>query len=270
MPKQFADDFPDEGSHLERYAQTLRGVEINSSFYRPHQAKTYRRWSEETPAEFQFAVKMTSQFTHDQRLAVSRSELAEWLLPVSELGDKLGALLVQLPPSLDFDKKTAETFFANLRREFDGLVALEPRHVAWTKPSVLKLLDRYTITKVEADPERCPVPETEIRKKQARYLRLHGYPKMYKSDYSQEYLEAWAQEFAAHPSPKSWIIFDNTTYGFATRNAVELQALIDFQDAIVGSPVSSSSRRLSRRKAGATTNMVPTVTKQTTAPKTAD
>ena len=53
--RELQSHFPDSGTHLERYAQRLPAVEINSSFYRPHQVKTYARWSDCTPDAFRKA-----------------------------------------------------------------------------------------------------------------------------------------------------------------------------------------------------------------------
>ncbi|MDQ7248185.1 DUF72 domain-containing protein [Dongia sedimenti] len=57
MPARYSADFADEGSHLQRYAQRLSGVEINSSFHRPHRRGVYERWAAATPADFRFSVK---------------------------------------------------------------------------------------------------------------------------------------------------------------------------------------------------------------------
>lgn len=257
IPKIASSRFPLEGSHLQRYAQRLNGVEINSSFYRPHRAKTYKRWSEETEAGLKFAVKMSKTFTHEKRLDVEDAELKLWLAPVGELGTKLGALLVQIPPKLEFDRLVANSFFKNLRELTDVMIAFEPRHVSWTSSEAKHLLEFYDITKVEADPERCPMA---IDKSKPRYIRLHGSPDIYKSNYDQRTLKRWADDLAS--SPRSWIIFDNTTFGCATLNA------LDLKDQFEAS--SSSSRKFSRRKRGATKNIATTVSKLIVAPKTAD
>ena len=60
--------FPPEGSHLERYACVFGAVEINSSFYRSHQAKTWQRWGQCVPADFRFSVKIPRTITHDAKL----------------------------------------------------------------------------------------------------------------------------------------------------------------------------------------------------------
>jgi len=67
--------FPGDGTHLARYARVLSCVEINSSFYRAHCRETYRRWAQETPSRFQFAVKLPREITHDGRLLRSRAIL---------------------------------------------------------------------------------------------------------------------------------------------------------------------------------------------------
>jgi uncharacterized protein YecE (DUF72 family) len=148
IPKTSMTEFPQVGSHLQRYSESLNAVEINSSFYRPHQAKTYKRWADESAAQFTFAVKLAKQFTHERKLEVEQENLADWLTPVRDLGDKFGALLVQIPPKQEFNLEIANSFFKNLRAEFDGLIALEPRHFSWTTKDARELLGFYDITKV--------------------------------------------------------------------------------------------------------------------------
>src|SRR3984957_19162317 len=68
VPSRYAAEIPAGGSHLERYARRFDAVEINSSFYRSHQRKTYERWAQSTPQGFRFSVKVPKAMTHDQRL----------------------------------------------------------------------------------------------------------------------------------------------------------------------------------------------------------
>ena len=112
LPAAVRNDFPPGDSLLERYAHVFDAVEINSSFYRPHQIKTYARWAASTPADFRFAVKMPREITHERRLVNVDAILGGFLSEAAGLGDKLGAVLVQLAPSLTFDPGVAATFFA--------------------------------------------------------------------------------------------------------------------------------------------------------------
>src|SRR5690349_23923685 len=108
IPARFADAFPGTGSHLERYARRFDAAEINSSFYRPHRPETYARWAASVPDGFRFAVKVPREVTHRRRLAGAADVLDRFLGEAGALGEKLGPLLVQLPPSLAFDAATAE------------------------------------------------------------------------------------------------------------------------------------------------------------------
>ena len=69
VPRATWPEFPDAGTHLQRYAARFNAVEINSSFYRPHQTATYARWAASVPDPFRFSVKLPKTITHQQRLA---------------------------------------------------------------------------------------------------------------------------------------------------------------------------------------------------------
>src|SRR5215213_7944249 len=105
IPRPSAHRFAGPGTHLERYARIFGGAEINSSFHRPHAASTYARWAASTPPDFRFAVKLPRVITHDQKLRRVRLPLERFLAEIAGLGPKCGPLLVQLPPSLAFDRR---------------------------------------------------------------------------------------------------------------------------------------------------------------------
>jgi uncharacterized protein YecE (DUF72 family) len=126
-----ASRFPLDGSHLQRYAQVLDCVEINSSFYRPHQPSTYARWAASVPEHFRFSVKLPRSITHERRLRDCAAELDRFAGEVMQLGNKLGCVLVQLPPSLRFEADVASAFFHALRQRVDGMLACEARHPSW-------------------------------------------------------------------------------------------------------------------------------------------
>ena len=109
LPRDVAHQFPGEGPHLERYARQFACVEINTSFYRSHRAETYARWAGMTPPQFRFAVKLPRTITHDAALRGTRRPLRGFLEETAGLGDRLGVLLVQLPPSLAWDARVART-----------------------------------------------------------------------------------------------------------------------------------------------------------------
>lgn len=132
VPRAAGGAFPGEGSHLERYARVLPCAEINSSFHRPHTHAVYARWAAATPPAFRFSVKVPRAITHEARLRRARRPLEVLFRDqVSGLGEKLGPVLVQLPPSLEFDPRVARRFFSIIREMHAGPLVCEPRHETW-------------------------------------------------------------------------------------------------------------------------------------------
>lgn len=222
LPRAWWPQFPPEGSHLQRYAARLNAVEINSSFYRPHQAGTYARWAASVPADFRFSVKLPKTITHEQRLQGCAPLLETFLAQVANLGDKLGCLLVQLPPSLAFDAPTARDFLATLRQRHAGAVALEPRHASWFTPEADGLLDDWQVSRVLADPLVHEAGRRPGGFRQLVYVRLHGSPRMYYSAYAPDRLERLIVRLqrAADAGRQVWCIFDNTAEGAAVGDAL--------------------------------------------------
>ena len=217
------DAFPCEGSHLERYAAVLPAVEINTSFYRPHKPETYARWRDSVPDDFRFSVKMPRTITHEARLRNIDTLLARFLYEASHLGDKLGCILVQLPPSLAFDVSTAWSFFDLLKRSSHVAIACEPRHRSWFGSEAVALLGEFGIARVDADP--APVAHaTPAIAVDTVYIRLHGSPQIYHSPYEERDLDSLAYEIEGHREAGRtvWCVFDNTASGAALPNALSL------------------------------------------------
>ena len=225
VPKQHAAEFPGAGTHLERYARRFRCVEINSSFYRPHLEKTYARWAASVPPTFRFAVKLPREITHRRKLIGATKSLDRFLVEIKPLGEKLGPILVQLPPSLRCEPAVASAFLEALRTRFDGGVVCEPRHPSWFGGATDAMLARFRVARVAADPPPAPGADLPGGWPGIVYRRLHGSPKVYFSPYSANALDqiAGAMREAAAQAQEIWCIFDNTAAGEAVRDALGLQ-----------------------------------------------
>ena len=213
-----------QGSHLERYASRLPAVEINSSFYRSHQPSTYARWADAVPPGFTFAVKAPKLLTHERRLADTGPDLTAFLREASGLGEKLGCVLVQLPPSLAYEPRTVETFLTAIRARHRGPMAFEPRHATWFSEAADRRLHAHRVGRVLADPVCAQGAEEPGGWDQTLYMRLHGSPTMYHSSYDEWYLDRVAARMVAalRHADAVWCIFDNTARGAATVNALAL------------------------------------------------
>lgn len=221
VPSAYRPAFGEGGSALARYATRLNCVEINSSFYRPHQRKTYERWAETVPADFQFSLKMPKAITHEQALRRCSGLLDRFMDQCLGLGPKLGVLLIQLPPSLAFDARAASTFFAMAKRREPRSTHLvcEPRHSTWLSRPASDILARHGINRVGADPDPLGMGGAPSDFGTCRYWRLHDSPRIYYSNYSDEALDELAQKTYA-PRLPTWVIFDNTAAGHAVGNAM--------------------------------------------------
>jgi uncharacterized protein YecE (DUF72 family) len=227
LPRTSAMHFPDEGTQLQRYARVMRGVEINTSAYRDHSAATYGKWARQTPRQFRFAVKLPQAITHDTRLRAARKPLAEFLEAVSALGQRLGPLVVQLPPSLVFEARVARTFFELLRNQHKGFVVCEPRHPSWFDPKANDLLTRLRVARVAADPAISPAAAIPGGWPGILYFRLHGSPRKYWSVYEKQQVAEWTALLKSGPTrTPRWCVFDNTASGGAAGNALQMRGLL--------------------------------------------
>lgn len=222
IPSRYKQTLPGAGSQLERYAQRLNAVEINSSFHRHHRVQTYERWAACVPADFRFSVKVPRALTHAGDLTPVPEVLDRFSDEVRGLGDKLGVLLVQLPPSLAFDESVVSQFMSALRKRIDVRLACEPRHPSWGLRRADSVLADLAVARVAADPAAWPGAGEPGGWRELAYFRWHGQPRKYYSDYNKErlgYLRrqvAVASEHATHV----WSIFDNTVLGCALGNAL--------------------------------------------------
>ena len=220
--------FPEGGSSLERYSAVLPCAEINSSFHRSHRPATFARWADAVPASFRFSAKLSKSVTHNQRLRDTSLLIDQFLAETAGLGTKLGALLVQLPPSLAFDAEVAEPFFAELRGRTVTRLACEPRHGSWLEPDADALLAAFGVARVAADPAKHPLFAQPGGCRSFVYYRLHGSPVPYRSSYEPERLQAYAAALQKEREAGKdvWCIFDNTASSAALGNALSIRDIL--------------------------------------------
>jgi len=215
--------FLGEGSGLERYARRFDGVEVNSSFHRPHRASTWARWAASVPDGFRFSVKIPKTITHVGKLR-DLDPLTAFAEDIAPLGAKLAVLLVQLPPKLAFEADVAERFFSTLRHTIDADIVCEPRNPSWFEDEANGMLERLRIGRVAADPAPVEAAAQPGGWRGLPYWRLHGSPAMYRSSYSDAQIDRYAQQIsgAVAQGLRPWCVFDNTAASAATGNALSL------------------------------------------------
>jgi uncharacterized protein YecE (DUF72 family) len=228
VPRDVADQFPSEGTALQRYAARFRCAEINSSFHRSHRPETWTRWADSVPEDFRFSAKLSKEITHKRKLIDCEALLAAAVDEMSTLRSRLSIILVQLPPSLAYDGEVAADFFQSLRSHWKGAVACEPRHPSWFEPEAETLLADFRIARVAADPARVDAASRPGGWPGLVYYRLHGSPVPYRSSYDDGRLEDYAAAIrrSAGEAEQVWCIFDNTASSAAGRDALKLITLL--------------------------------------------
>lgn len=131
---------------LKLYSSVFDAVEIDSSFYRIPNQFMIDQWKKNTPDGFLFCPKFPKKITHDSKLQNVSSTLNFFYRTISGFGDKLGPLVVQLPPSFKYDKgmPVLESFVSELKKGIRH--SIEFRHKSWFRDEVYKLLEDHNVS----------------------------------------------------------------------------------------------------------------------------
>ncbi|MGB9378029.1 MAG: DUF72 domain-containing protein [Mycobacteriales bacterium] len=208
---------------LEYYAERFATVEVNNAFYRLPEKSVFESWRSRTPDDFCVVVKASRYLTHIKRLRDPEEPVARLMERAAGLGDRLGPVLLQLPPTLQAD---ADLLVACLRC-FDPSVrlAVEPRHDSWWVPEVRSVLERHNVALCWAD--RLGRPVTPLwRTADWGYLRLHeGQARPWPS-YGRQALRTWALRLADTWTADEdvFVFFNNDPGAAAIDNAVTFAA----------------------------------------------
>lgn len=221
IPSAIADQFPSEGTGLERYATRFRAAEINSSFHRPHRASTWQRWRDSVPNDFRFSVKLPKTITHSRKLVDCTGEIGAFLDQANLLDDKLAVLLVQLPPKLEFNAGTLADFIGTLRPLTSAAIACEPRNLSWFEADAEEVLRELRVARVAADPALSEPAARPGGWRALAYWRLHGSPVIYRSSYADR-IDQIASALRTDDTQDCWCIFDNTASSAGAEDALRL------------------------------------------------
>ena len=210
---------------LEAYAEGFATVESNAAFYRLPERRTFGDWAARTPPDFVMAVKVSRYLTHVRRLREPAEAVARFVDRVAGLGDKLGPVLLQLPPQLRCDPERLDAALAEFPPEFR--VAVEFRHPTWFVDEVRALLTERRAALCLADRRR---PLTPLWKTTAwTYLRFHEGRASPAPCYGSTALRTWALRLAEGwgPDADCWVYFNNDPRGCAPRDAARFAGVVE-------------------------------------------
>ena len=209
---------------LRYYSQEFACVEVNMTFYRMPKQQTVAGWAAATPERFRFCVKLNRTITHLARLRDARSRIPSFVDAMAPLGNKLGALLMQLPPSLAYDLDLLEQALAAFPPKIR--VAVEFRHDSWWRDETLECLADHRAALCYADRAETHLSPLWVTTSWC-YARLHEGAGEDAPSYTQERLLEWAGLLAANGRPsEGFFFFNNDTRGCAVRDARRLRSII--------------------------------------------
>ncbi len=169
------------------YAGVFDTVEINNTFYRLPEARTFKAWCKQAPAGFLYAVKANRYLTHQKKLKDARAPLKKFLSRAQYLEEHLGPILYQLPARWHLNLERLESFLDLLPE--DLIHIFEFRDQTWMVEEVFRCLEARGISFCAHDMSGLNVPRLAIGK--VAYVRLHGTGEKYQGGYSEPILRSW-------------------------------------------------------------------------------
>ena len=209
---------------LEYYAQHFDTVEINNTFYHMPREQTMINWCDKVPPNFLFAVKASRYITHIKKLRNTTEEVARFLALAGLLGDRLGPILYQLPPSLRKNLQRLDEFILSLPNR--DCAVFEFRDKSWYDQETFDLMNERGVALCVHDMGDKAPPRLVTG--HVAYVRFHGTSGRYAGNYPDSMLQDWADWLKAQiPNVRAiHAYFNNDVSGHALNNARTLRQMM--------------------------------------------
>lgn len=206
------------------YAEHFDTVEINSSFYHLPKASTFEKWRDQAPPGFCYAVKANRFITQSKKLLDCEEPMERMMSATRHLGERLGPILYQMPPSFGLNLDRLEAFLQLVPKDVTNV--FEFRNKSWYVPETFALLDRHGASFCVHDMRGSAAERIAVGS--AAYVRFHGGLGKYWGRYSDERLMAWAEWLVeqARCGRTAWAYFNNDIHGHAIHDAQTLKSMV--------------------------------------------
>ncbi len=219
----YPEDLPQK-KWFDYYAQHFDTVELNVTFYRFPQLSFLQNWYQKSPEHFRFSVKAPKAITHFKQFHDSARMISDFYETINNgLQEKLGPVLFQMPPRFSYDEERLERIIKNLNPSFNNVA--EFRHVSWWREDVYKILADHNIS--FCGMSYPGLPDQVIENTSSVYYRFHGVPNLYRSPYSEEFLQNVVNAVKNNAKIKEgWFYFNNDYDAVGVRNAKEMMGMV--------------------------------------------
>ncbi|MEO8416302.1 MAG: DUF72 domain-containing protein [Ginsengibacter sp.] len=205
------------------YCEHFNTLELNVTFYRFPTEKSLQKWYNSSPENFKFSVKVPRLITHYKKMTDCEKLLGDFYNSMQNgLQEKLGCVLFQLPPQLAYSKEFLEKIIINANPAFKNV--FEFRHKSWWNKVACQQLKKSNI--IFSGISYPNLPDDVIKINADLYYRLHGVPVLYKSSYTENFLEELFRDIQKQNVTDAWIYFNNTWGSAAIENAKFLQNIL--------------------------------------------
>lgn len=212
----YPEDLP-ASKMLPFYASRFPTTEVNYTFRRIPSETTIENWKKLTPENFRFALKAPQRITHFAKLRDCQDTLAYFCRVIAQLGDRLGPVLFQLPPSFKKDVSVLGSFL----RELPSIrAAFEFRHASWLDEEIFALLRESNVALCLADTDALTTPTVATAD--------YGYLRLRREDYTSADVTRWAalvREQAAAWSD-TFVYFKHEESGIGPKLAAQMIDLL--------------------------------------------
>lgn len=207
---------------FEYYCTKFDTFEMNSTFYKMPTVRSLKGWHDRAPEDFIFSVKAPKIITHNKKFIDCREELEEFYNVCQHgLGDKLGHILFQTPPSYDYSEERLEIILSSLDIEISNVI--EFRHISWWRPDVYEALAASNIAFCSVSYPN--LPSDIINTNGLVYVRFHGIPRLFYSQYTEEDIADIYRNILESGCENVMAYFNNTASEAGIINALEMQKL---------------------------------------------
>lgn len=206
------------------YNERFKTLELNVTFYRFPRLPALQEWYEKSSEDFVFSVKVFKGITHYRQFINCEQMLADFYGLIQEgLKEKLGCVLFQMPPRMQYKPEKLEQIVENLDLSFSNV--LEFRHETWWNAEVFQKLAKHKIAFCgQSHPQ---LPEDVISTSKTLYYRFHGVPELYRSSYPTKTLKQFIKQVEENKNlTEAFVYFNNDSLGYAIDNAFELEMLV--------------------------------------------
>lgn len=210
---------------FEFYCEHFNTLEVNSTFYKFPTEKSFTKWYNTSPDDFKFSIKAPRLITHYKKFSDCEKFISDFYTSVSKgLQEKLGCVLFQFPPRLIYTPEMLELIINNVDNSFKNV--FEFRDISWWNENVFDQFKKQNL--IFCGVSFPKLPDEVMITTEIIYYRFHGVPVLYKSTYTEGFIENIYQEIKKFNPKEAWIYFNNTWGNAANINSKYLQELTPY------------------------------------------